>query len=269
MLIVDDYGKIHRIKMGRELDGKVLYWVAAWLADGLLFDTGCSYTSSELLGHLRGREVKVVVNSHHHEDHIGANRILARELGVEIFAHPLALPLLKQKPKLLPYQELVWGYPDPSEAQPLGDSLEMGGHHYRAIETAGHCPGHIALFEEQAGWIFGGDLFVTEKPRAIRPGENVRKMIADMRKLAGLSKKRLTLFTAMGDIVEDGRAALMRCADYLEDVVRKARDLNSLGLSAEEIRDKIFGRESALAGLTGGDFSIKNLVVSALQAEID
>jgi len=246
----------------------VLYWVAAWLVDGLLFDTGCSYTASELLEHLRGREVKVVVNSHHHEDHIGANRILEQELSVEVFAHPLALPLLKQKPKLLPYQELVWGYPDPSDARPLGDSLVVCGHRYRVIETPGHSPGHIVLFEEQTGWIFGGDLFVTEKPRAIRPGENVGKMIADMRKLASLREGPLTLFTALGDIVEDGSAALIRCADYLEEVARKARALNSQGLSVEEIRDKIFGRESALAGLTGGDFSIKNLVVSALQAEI-
>ena len=47
------------------------------------------------------------------------------------------------------------------------------------IETPGHCPGHIVLFEEKIGRMFVGDLFVTETPRAIRPNENVGKIIED------------------------------------------------------------------------------------------
>ena len=71
--------------MGRELNGRVLYRVASWLVDGLLYDTGCSYTAEELVEHLRGRGAKVAVNFHHHEDHIGANRRLQQELCVEVF----------------------------------------------------------------------------------------------------------------------------------------------------------------------------------------
>lgn len=250
--------------MGRELDGKVLYWVTAWLYDGLLFDSGCSYTAAELLEHLRGREVKVAVNSHNHEDHIGANHLLSRELGAQIFAHPFAVPLLKIRPKLMSYQEGVWGYPEPSEVSPLADHIDVNGRHYRVIETFGHCPGHIALFEEKTGRLFTGDLFATEKPRAIRSTENVARMIADMRKLAALPPGPLVMFTALGDIIEDGRGALSRCADYLEEVRAKARELRDQGMSVEQIREHIFKRESALAGLTGGDFSIINLIASAL-----
>jgi len=265
MLVAQDFGGMHRIKMGRETDGKVLYWVTAWLYDGLLFDTGCPHTATELLEHLRGREVKVAVNSHSHEDHIGTNYLLSRELGVQIFAHPFAVPLIAQRPKLMSYQEGVWGYPEPSQASPLADHIDVNGRHYQVIETFGHCEGHIALFEEKTGRLFTGDLFATEKPRAIRSTENVGRMIADMRKLAALRPGPLVLFTALGEIVEDGRGALSRCADYLEEVRAKSRELAAQGMSVEDIREKIFGRESSLAGLTGGDFSTKNLVASALK----
>jgi hypothetical protein len=72
------------------------------------------------------------------------------------------------------------------------------------------------------------------------------------------------MFTALGDIIEDGRGALSRCADYLEEVRAKARELRDQGMSVEQVREHIFKRESALAGLTGGDFSTKNLITSAL-----
>jgi len=267
MLIADDIGNVHRMKMGRELDHKVLYWVAAWLSDGLLYDTGCSYTARELADHLQGRGVKVAVNSHHHEDHIGANKLLQQELGVKIYASALAAALISQKPKLLPYQELVWGYPDLSEVEIIGDSIEVNGRSYQVIETPGHCPGHIVLFDEQNHRMFMGDLFVTETPRAIRPNENVGKMIKDMRKLAALGRGPLTLFTALGDAFEDGRGALLRCADYLENIVAQSKKLLSQGLTPDQIRDQIFKRESGLASITDGDFSIKNLVKSAIEAE--
>jgi len=265
MLVADNIGDVHRIKMGRVMDGKVLYWVAAWLYDGLLFDTGCPHTAAELLEHLRGQDVKVAVNSHSHEDHIGANHLLIKERGIKIYAHPLAVPLIGQRPKLMSYQEGVWGHPEPSEVFPLSDQIEVKGRRYEVIETFGHCPGHIALFEEKTGRLFTGDLFATEKPRAIRSTENVARMIADMRKLSALTPGPLVLYTALGEIVEDGQGALSRCADYLEDVRAKARELSSKGMSIGDVREKIFGRESSLAGLTGGDFSTKNLIASALK----
>jgi len=44
-------------------------------------------------------------------------------------------------------------------------------------------------------------------------------------------------------------------------------DLQRQGLTIEQIRDQLFKRESALAAVTGGDFSIKNLIASALETE--
>jgi hypothetical protein len=44
MLKATQVGDVTEIKMGRSLDGEtVLYWVAAYLIDGILIDTGCDY----------------------------------------------------------------------------------------------------------------------------------------------------------------------------------------------------------------------------------
>jgi glyoxylase-like metal-dependent hydrolase (beta-lactamase superfamily II) len=119
VLKVNRYGGIAQLMMGREMDGSVLYWTAAYLVDGLLIDTGCAYTADELGRFLGEQEVEQVVNTHHHEDHVGANSFIQQQLGLEIYAHPLAIPLLNRRLPLREYQEMVWGYPEPAAAQPL------------------------------------------------------------------------------------------------------------------------------------------------------
>ena len=62
-----------RFRMARELLGKQFYHTAAYWVDGLLIDTGCAHTARQLTSTLKGWRVDQVVNTHSHEDHIGAN----------------------------------------------------------------------------------------------------------------------------------------------------------------------------------------------------
>jgi hydroxyacylglutathione hydrolase len=71
-------GAVTQIMMGREIDGAVYYWTAAYLVDDLLIDTGCFYTAPELMAYLQDQEISQVVNTHHHEDHIGGNALLQK-----------------------------------------------------------------------------------------------------------------------------------------------------------------------------------------------
>ena len=60
-----------------------------------MVDTGCAHTHKELLKALEGRPVERIVNTHTHEDHIGANGALQwQNPRLDILAHPLALPVL-------------------------------------------------------------------------------------------------------------------------------------------------------------------------------
>jgi hypothetical protein len=47
MLETTSFEEITQIRMSREIGGKPIYWVAAYLIGGLLIDTGCSYTDGE------------------------------------------------------------------------------------------------------------------------------------------------------------------------------------------------------------------------------
>lgn len=268
MIEADRFEEITRIKMSIEADGKPVYWTTAYLVDGLLIDTGCSHTARELADFLEGEELRVVVNTHFHEDHVGANRLIRERFGVEIFAHPDAVPLIDRVPELHPYQEYVWGYPEPSQASPLGKVVETGGHHFDVIETGGHSAGHVALVEMERGWCFSGDIFITDTPKVIRADEDAQELVRSMRLLAGLPAQRLVLLASMGSIIPEGREALLACVDYLMEMAARAKALADLGRPIEDIRRQLFGEGSSLGVLTGGHFSTDNLVESLLKIRI-
>jgi len=267
LIEVDHVGEVTRIKMGREYQGRVLYWTAAYLVDGLLIDTGCSYTAKELTRFLEGQHLDLAVNTHHHEDHVGANHQLQERFKIPIMASGESAPLIARSPKLLPYQELVWGYPVPTKVEILSDKVETQNHHFDVIATPGHCPGHVALVEMTKGWCFTGDLFISREPKAMRPEEGIYEIARSMKKLVDLKTEKLILFTGLGNVVDDGRKALRSCTDYIHGLSRRARTLERQGLSTGAMVNQLFGRESVLAGLTDGHISSENVVRALLRSE--
>ena len=276
MLEVTQFGDVTQLKMGREvgdnpplLEGKqVYYWTAAYLVDGLLIDTGCSYTVDELVAFLDGKSVKFAVNTHYHEDHTAANSILQKKFGIKIYAARESIPFIKKMPRLLQYQELVWGHPVPTEVDLIPKRLETEHYCFDVIDTPGHCKGHIALVERSQGWCFSGDLYVSPEPKAVRPEEDMAEVVRSMQKLIAYPTDKLTLFTSLGMVVPDGREALQVCIKFLQESSRRAKELARQGLSITTIRDKLFGRESILASVTDGDVSAENMVRALLRADI-
>jgi glyoxylase-like metal-dependent hydrolase (beta-lactamase superfamily II) len=267
MIEINRFEEVTQIKLSREMNGKPLYWVATYLVDGLLIDTGPAHTAQELVDFLEGQNVMYAINTHHHEDHIGGNYLLQQQLNVRIYAHSKEVPVINQTPKLLQYQVIVWGNPRPTEVLPAPSRIRTDYFNFDVVETPGHTTGHVAVVEAEKGWCFTGDLFVTEKPKAFRPFENVLEIIESMRKLTNLPTKRLILFTGIGRVILDGRTALGSCADYLEDLSRKVRDLAEKGLSVDDIRDQLIGKDTSLAALTEGDFSARHLINSILRSQ--
>ena len=132
-----------------------MYYTAAYWVDGLMIDTGCFYTVTELVSALEKLNVDRVVSTHSHEDHIGANAALAKRFGAEILAHPLAIPVLavpRDQKHLNPYQVVMWGYPEPSFAVSIPDAIQTAHHHFNVIHTPGHSSDHICLYEPHEGW---------------------------------------------------------------------------------------------------------------------
>lgn len=258
MIETRTFGDIVRIRMSRELGGTPLFWVAAYLVDGILIDTGCSYTADELVSRL-------AVNTHYHEDHIGANRPIQERFGIPIYAHPDSIPLISREAELFPYQELVWGYPEPTEVLPIPPVIRTERFSFDVIETPGHSAGHVVLDEPSRGWCFCGDMFAGETVKVIRPEEDMGKTVASLKGLAKMDAERLTLFTAAGGVFENGREALENFCAYLENLSRKAKEFEKEGRTVPEIMTVLFGGEHPRAERTDGQFSTEHLVRSVLK----
>jgi len=119
--------------MGRSPLGFLLYPVYAFLAGDALIDTGTNRADKEFLAVLKGRKIKKIVNTHHHEDHIGNNADVQKLFGIPIYAHPSALRYL-ENPRLNDlrlYQRIVWDWPKGSQGTAIGSHVDADGFHFK------------------------------------------------------------------------------------------------------------------------------------------
>ena len=160
MLEERQYGPVVAFRSARTFFGRGYYYTAAYYVDTLLIDSGCAYSAAELAARLKpARPVSQIVNTHCHEDHIGANGLLQSRFGCRIAAHPLALPVL-ENPRLQPlqpYRRFFWGWPLPSRGQAVDECVQTEHYRFQVVPTPGHSLDHIAFFEPQQGWLFSGD----------------------------------------------------------------------------------------------------------------
>lgn len=260
MIETDHFKEVMRIRLSQTMNGQPLYWAAAYLIDGLLIDTGPRHTAEELVEFLEGQHVKLAVNTHYHEDHIDANRLIQQRLGLDIYAHPESIPYIERIPELHPYREFIWGVPEPSNVLPVPRRIRTNRFVFDVVETPGHSEGHVALVEREMGWCFSGDLFVSEKPKVTHLGSSIRNTVRSTQRLVEIDTDKLILFTSPGRIIRDGRRALETCVQYLRELSQRARILWEEGLTVTAIRDTLLGGESPLAQMTGGELSSENLI---------
>jgi glyoxylase-like metal-dependent hydrolase (beta-lactamase superfamily II) len=265
MIRTEEIAGVVKIKLARSFLGRAFYFTTAYWVDGLLIDTGCAHTEEEFMAAVEDLGVDRVVNTHSHEDHIGANGALQARRDMEVLAHAEALPILAD-PHLLrlqPYRRIFWGYPAPSLAKPVGEMVETAHHRFQVIHTPGHSPDHICLYEPETGWLFSGDSYIGGRDRALRADYNIYAIIDSLRKLAQLEVSRL--FPGSGTVRDNPREEIVLKIEYLEETGGQVRELHQKGLSLSHIRRAVFGRELPIAYITLGHFSAQNLVRSYLE----
>jgi len=262
MLHATEHGAVTRIHLGRTLLGRPLYTVQAYLVDGLLIDAGCPATARELVAWCRGRRIRRVVNTHHHEDHAGGNGPLQKALNVPVAAPREAVPILAHFPRLQLYRRIVWGQPGSVVAEPLGDVVETEHYRFEVVPTPGHCPDHVCLFEPDQGWLFGGDLFIHERVRYLRADEDAQITLESLRRVLALRPR--VLFCAHAGVVEDASGAIERKIAYWEGLAEEARALREKGLSLRQITDRLLGPEDLMSHVSGGHFAKIHLIRSLL-----
>ena len=268
MLKSTTYQTVTRFDLARTLGGRGRYWTTAYLLDGLLIDSGCAHTAPELVKALDGTPLTRIVNTHTHEDHIGANGLLQRQrTGLEVLAHPLAVPILAdprgQQP-LHPYRKLIWGWPNPSTALPLEDEawIETENLRFQVLYTPGHAPDHICLYAPEQGWLFTGDLFVGGWDRALREGYDIWQIIASLKRITALPST--VMFPGSARVRENPKNELESKITYLEEFGSRVLEFHSKGWDVDAIVRALCGKPMFIEVFTLGNFSRRHLVLSYL-----
>jgi glyoxylase-like metal-dependent hydrolase (beta-lactamase superfamily II) len=130
-----------------------------------------------------GLNVKYIINTHGHFDHVGANGHLRDSLGVKVAIHASDVKLLQGAP----LHGNPFGIETPPQSAPevlLTDGMELkaGGLSITVLHTPGHTQGGVCLYIEKEGVIFTGDtLFSGGVGRTDLPGGSFDTLMKSIR----------------------------------------------------------------------------------------
>ena len=114
--------------------------------------------------------VKTIINTHGHFDHVSANKGMHTATNAPILIHALDAPMLEQ----ISASAANWGLsaedsPPPERTINDGDTITFGQITLKVLHTPGHTPGGVSLFTD--GHVFVGDtLFAGSIGRTDFPG---------------------------------------------------------------------------------------------------
>lgn len=251
----------------------------SYLVDGeLLIDTGFPWarrTLKSTLEGLRGRAaIRVVVNTHYHEDHTGNNDLL-QELGARILAHADAVPEIRFPPRLPWYRRFLFGPPPVVDVEVAPDELRTTSSRFRVLHMPGHCPGRVCLFEPDRRWLFGGDLYIAPDLDTQLADANGPDWIESLDRAIAL--RPAVLFDAHGlvvqgerevsDHLERKREFLVALRDLVKAESHRARSVQAITrsvFSGSSLVNCLSQHEGWMSLLTASDFSRSNLVKTFL-----
>ncbi|NHJ24740.1 MAG: MBL fold metallo-hydrolase [Candidatus Lokiarchaeota archaeon] len=245
-----------------DLQKNPFMWVSAYLIDGLLIDAGHHHAKYEFLNCLNFDEIEYCVVSHHHEDHYGAVYDLIHEYNVPTFSNKETAFLIRNQIKIPPERNLVWGIPKPCSIKQLDQSDEIltTKAKFKILPSPGHCKNLISLYHEKKKLLFSTDAFINNRQSVIFNWEDANRMLDTLKMFLKLNFKYLFL--------EDGSIATMddvhQLIHYWSYIKLKSQNLYRNEISTKEIVKQIFGKESILKKMTGGDMSRENLIRSLL-----
>lgn len=139
--------------------------------EGIVVDPGDESDRILALAKEMGVNVKLIVNTHAHVDHILAVPAVQRATGARFLLHPadngIAAGAAQSAARFLGYMPEAPPPPDAPLAD--GDVVEVDGMQLRVIHTPGHTPGSACFYTE--GMLFSGDtLFRGSIGRTDLPG---------------------------------------------------------------------------------------------------
>lgn len=126
-------------------------------------------------------DLKYVINTHGHGDHIAGNRKVIDKTGAQMFIHEKDLPYLTDSHlNLSAYVGMQVDSPLPDRLLREGDIIELDDLKLKVLHTPGHTPGHISLVGEHCAFV-GDVIFQGSVGRTDFPGSSSRDLIQSIR----------------------------------------------------------------------------------------
>lgn len=151
--------------------------------EAVIIDPGC-YEQAErdtldqfIAGHQL--QVKVLLNTHCHIDHVLGNDYVKDTYQVRLLIHKTEEPVLRA----VKVYAANYGFPLYREANPdgflgEGEVVRFGNTELEVLFLPGHSPGHVAFYNRKDGVIIGGDvLFAGSVGRTDLPGGSFDTLI--------------------------------------------------------------------------------------------
>ncbi len=138
-----------------------------------------------LKSYLKTLNVKFVINTHGHIDHIAANHEMVKNYSVPIYIHEFDRIFLNRSD--LNGSDVLGISYYPVEEKWIknvkdGDIIPFGEINLKIIHTPGHTPGSICIYIEKENILFSGDtLFKFSIGRTDLPGGNYKEIIKSIK----------------------------------------------------------------------------------------
>ena len=169
--------------------------------EALLFDTGMGISDIKKVTTELTRLPIIVLNSHTHDDHVGANWQFNKIYGMDtVFTRQNARGSREDAQAEVTPDQLCGTLPrgfDPKAyvTRPWkitayshdGSRFDLGGRTLEVIATPGHTPDSISLIDRANGLLFTGDTYYPAPIWLFRPETNLDAYAASIRRLAALA----------------------------------------------------------------------------------
>ena len=119
---------------------------------------------------------KLILNTHGHVDHIGANKDIKEKFNIPLYIHSADGPMLEnvQQSEMAIFLGAM-DSPSPDHFLNDGDKIKIGKSFLQVIHTPGHSPGSVSFLSD--GFLLSGDtLFFGGVGRTDLPGGSWKEM---------------------------------------------------------------------------------------------
>lgn len=169
-----------------------------------IFDPGCyeDYEQKELTDYIQmeGLNVKAIINTHCHIDHVLGNQFLKNHYNVPLMIPKNEVEVFDAVPAYAP-QWGITSYEHASVDNYLveGKSLELDELELKLIEVPGHSPGHIMFYIQKENILIGGDVLFRESiGRTDLPGGNHEALLTNIQEKVYTLPENVTVYPGHG-----------------------------------------------------------------------